>query len=241
VYPIEHATNIQLNNSEDPLVLSNCSDASMLTDSGKTLKKEVLGANIKPCCSQQDLNKNSKINRKYNEKWIVMKSPHKTVESFKCEYCGKAFDKSEAVDFHTRFAHNIVKDSLKIFTKRKKGKEEGGQFHCKQCGKTYARNSSLEIHTKRAHNVNSTYPCPENCGKLLTGKGRIKKHLLSHRPESEWPVGCPLCSKRFQAKSDLNLHLLGSKHKKDNLPEVGTDQWWALVYWDRPKDAPKKK
>jgi len=35
--------------------------------------------------------------------------------------------------------------------------------------------------------------------------------------------------------------LLGTKHKEEKLPEAGSDEWWQLVYWDKPEDAPKNK
>ena len=40
--------------------------------------------------------------------------------------------------------------------------------------------------------------CPEKCGKWYTNKNPIKKHLLSHRPKSEWPWVCLFCGRHFQ-------------------------------------------
>ena len=45
---------------------------------------------------------------------------------------------------------------------------------------------------------NGKYFCPEKCGKWYTNKNPIKKHLLSHRPKSEWPWVCLFCGRHFQ-------------------------------------------
>ena len=42
--------------------------------------------------------------------------------------------------------------------------------------------------------------CPEKCGKFFGTKHPIKKHLLSHRPQTEWPFLCLFCGKHFQVR-----------------------------------------
>ena len=42
--------------------------------------------------------------------------------------------------------------------------------------------------------------CPEKCGKFFETKNPIKKHLLSHRPETDWPFICLFCGKYFQVR-----------------------------------------
>ena len=68
--------------------------------------------------------------------------------------------------------------------------EVDGVFTCPECDAKFARERSLNSHISRAHNANAKWPCPENCGKMLSSQTAIKKHLLSHRPESEWPYQC---------------------------------------------------
>jgi hypothetical protein len=52
---------------------------------------------------------------------------------------------------------------------------------------------------RRQHNPNLTVQCPE-CPKLLSAEHAIKKHLLSHRPESEWPYECPFWDRFYQSR-----------------------------------------
>ena len=65
---------------------------------------------------------------------------------------------------------------------------------------------------------------------MLSCKAAIKKHLLSHRPETDWPYECPFCFKRFQAKGDLPKHFFTSQHKEDpRIPPPGSLEWHQLL------------
>ena len=79
--------------------------------------------------------------------------------------------------------------------------EQRGVHECRVCGAKFDKFKSLKIHMGRIHNEKAQVACPEGCGKLLTTQHAVKKHLLSHRPEQEWPYECPLCRKKFQASA----------------------------------------
>ena len=113
-------------------------------------------------------------------------------------------------------------------------KEEKAVHTCDVCGVKYEKFRSLEIHKRRSHNENLKVECPEGCGKLLSNTNAIKKHLLSHRPEEEWPYECPLCHKKFQARGDIPKHLKTRIHANDNIPVMGTKGWFDLIYHDDP-------
>ena len=107
--------------------------------------------------------------------------------------------------------------------------EPDGEHQCMQCPARYNKLASLEMHIRRNHNPNLQVKCPE-CPKMLSCKAAIRKHLLSHRPESEWPFHCIFCFKRFQAKGDLPKHFFTYRHRHDpRIPEVGTDAWRQLL------------
>jgi len=113
-------------------------------------------------------------------------------------------------------------------------KEEKAVHTCDICGVKYEKYRSLEIHKRRIHNTNAKVECPEGCGKLLSSTNAIKKHLLSHRPEEEWPHECPLCHKKFQARGDIPKHLKTKIHENDSIPVMGTKEWFDLIYHDDP-------
>ena len=108
--------------------------------------------------------------------------------------------------------------------------EPEGRHECVICGVVFSHTRSLQVHFVRVHNPKATVPCPENCGKYFTGKGAIRKHLLSHRPEHEWPFVCLFCGKHFQARADLPKHFLTNQHVNDpRIPKPGTLQWNELM------------
>ena len=113
-------------------------------------------------------------------------------------------------------------------------KQEKALHVCHLCNAKYEKFKSLKIHMGRAHNAKAQVPCPEGCGKMLTTAHAIKKHLLSHKPEEEWPYECPLCHKKFQARGDIPKHLMTKLHEKDNVPSMGTKGWYDLIYHDDP-------
>jgi len=106
---------------------------------------------------------------------------------------------------------------------------------CHLCNAKYEKFKSLKIHMGRVHNEKARIACPEGCGKMLTTQHAIKKHLLSHRPEHEWPYECPLCHKKFQARGDIPKHLMTRLHESDNIPPMGSKEWYDLIYHDDPK------
>jgi uncharacterized C2H2 Zn-finger protein len=85
---------------------------------------------------------------------------------------------------------NTITGHSKLETVAAAENEEDGEFPCPHCGDKFARERSLNCHVSRKHNSKANVPCPEGCGKMLSGKAAIKKHLLSHRPSAEWPYEC---------------------------------------------------
>jgi len=108
-------------------------------------------------------------------------------------------------------------------------KEEKALHECDQCDAVFEKYRSLQVHKDRVHNKNLTAKCPE-CGKMLSSNAAIKKHMLSHRPEEEWPHECPLCHKKFQARADIPKHLKTKMHENDDIPDIGTKEWFDLLY-----------
>jgi len=107
--------------------------------------------------------------------------------------------------------------------------EPDGEHICEICGMLYNKKASLQSHMSRVHNPNLTVQCPK-CPKMLSAKHALRKHLLSHKPENEWPFRCEFCYKHFQAKGDLPKHFATKKHKNDpNIPNPGTDEFKEVL------------
>ena len=110
--------------------------------------------------------------------------------------------------------------------------EQSGAFHCpfEGCNAVFELQRSLDSHISRNHHQNLKARCPE-CNKALSTKAAIPKHLLSHRPRSEWPFRCPIsaCGRPFQAKGDVPKHLKTAIHKNDRIPKIGSPEWKELM------------
>ena len=107
--------------------------------------------------------------------------------------------------------------------------EPDGEHICEICGAMYNKKASLQSHHSRVHNPNLTVQCPK-CPKMLSAKHALRKHLLTHKPENEWPFRCEFCYKHFQAKGDLPKHFATKKHKNDpNIPNPGTEEFKEVL------------
>lgn len=58
-------------------------------------------------------------------------------------------------------------------------KEEPALHPCDKCDRVYIKFRSLLIHKRWSHNNWLATPCPQ-CGKLLSARHALKKHMLSH-------------------------------------------------------------
>ena len=127
--------------------------------------------------------------------------------------------------------------------------EPDGEHICEICGAMYNKKASLQSHRSRVHNPNLTVQCPK-CPKMLSAKHALRKHLLSHKPENEWPYRCEFCYKHFQAKGDLPKHFATKKHRNDpNVPNPGTEEFKEVlerscmnikIKMEKPKKEKKK-
>ena len=161
---------------------------------------------------------------------------------FECRLCSKTFAKPALLKSHQRYIHaktskvkkyhpnlfNITDKTLKDTEKYHSAPK--GHFKCPHCSDAFEVERSLEVHIGRKHNAKSNIPCPENCGKFLTCKSAIAKHLLSHRPREQWPYKCEFCKMKFQAKSDLPKHWNTSKHLGDpRIPLPNTPEYTKVL------------
>lgn len=111
-------------------------------------------------------------------------------------------------------------------------------YNCEICGYTYSKLGTLQKHWKDAHNPNAKYKCPE-CPKALASRQSIKKHMLSHRPETDWPVSCELCEKRFPGIQELQKHFSTPLHKEDEKIKPGSESLRDILNRCETKQPPE--
>ena len=186
---------------------------SQCTPSLNRKTKQVAIVNLHPCILKSRKRKNSSSNSKVKSlsepsvKSKILKvlgAIDINKPGFECRLCSKTFAKPALLKSHQRYIHaknskvkkyhpnlfNITDKTLKDTEKYRSAPK--GHFQCPHCSDVFEVERSLEVHIGRKHNAKSNIPCPENCGKYLTCKSAIAKHLLSHRPREQWPYKCKI-------------------------------------------------
>ncbi|CAG9783270.1 unnamed protein product [Diatraea saccharalis] len=77
-------------------------------------------------------------------------------------------------------------------------------FVCKICSLGCSQQSSLQDHMERKHQIYNVITTCQYCGKLLKGRSKIYKHMLTHKLDY---VQCDLCKKVLKTKKTLIEHL----------------------------------
>ncbi|XP_039736585.1 zinc finger protein 805-like, partial [Pteropus medius] len=103
---------------------------------------------------------------------------------FKCNECGKIFDKKRLLARHERI-HSGLKP-----------------YECTECGKTFSKSTYLLQH-HMVHTGEKPYKCME-CGKAFNRKSHLTQHQRIHSGEK--PYKCNECGKAFTHRSTFVLH-----------------------------------
>ena len=119
---------------------------------------------------------------------------------FACDVCDKEFKRAKVLYKHRRCVHKI---------KRSMRQEQ-------LPAETIVKEEKVEV-----HNEQKKYEC-DNCGKSSKSAKMLRRHKLTHLPESEKPYPCDICSKRFcqsQQRKNHKLRYHGGDGEPVNLEE----------------------
>jgi len=114
--------------------------------------------------------------------------------SFVCEFpnCGKIFTAKTNLKRH-RILHDPESHLHSLVP-------------CPICKSKYKK-TRLARHIYYVHETVKKYKC-ETCAKMYFFPGELKRHMITHLPDSEKPIlPCHKCSKQFSNKSDLRSHI----------------------------------
>ncbi|KAF0023893.1 hypothetical protein F2P81_024523 [Scophthalmus maximus] len=189
------------NQEEEQLVLKQETDAFMLTPDFEEGDHREPG----PDCDHQLLSHNSPVAEGQDQEGSEHgasgsarnesnfdSNTHSSEKSFKCDTCGKEFDRKCRLHLH-----------MKVHTGEK-------PYACKTCGKRLKTCEGLLIHM-RTHTGEEPFSC-QVCGKRLRSRKGLLIHLRTHTGET--PYLCSTCGNRFTDKSTLNRHMKGHTGEK---------------------------
>ena len=118
-----------------------------------------------------------------------VKSLHKKVTYYQCEYCPRQFVYEKNLLFH-RTTHTGVGPRKKVPAKRTKKEVE--VITCKLCQESFDSRHKYNSH-RRQHNENKRFGC-EQCGKLFFMKQDLDDHRVKHTGELQYV--CEICHSR---------------------------------------------
>lgn len=94
--------------------------------------------------------------------------------------------------------------------------ESKGYVIC--CGIKLSKPRSMAMHMAR-HLQPDAFKCP-HCHKMLTCPKILQFHIQNHLPESERPLACSECPRRFSYSSALIAHSISHLPEKDRTKHV---------------------
>ena len=192
-----------VHNKERPFKCEVCNasfkDKGVLKTHQNTIhKKESVKYSYCPHCEYKTYNK-ANLN-------IHIESVHLGLRLHKCDECGKGFTQGSHLKTHRKNVHL---------------KEKDPRFQCDECSKSFNSNQQLRSHQIRLHSSIKQFHC-EVCDKGWNSERELYRHSFVHKDESERPLECSGCPKRFVWNKELKDHQKTCnvpKEKRENVQD----------------------
>lgn len=143
-----------------------------------------------------------------------LSDPQIVNEPFKCDTCGKEFNRKSNFKKHQR-THKGEKPYSCSFCSKQYSQRSSLNLHlrihtgekpyvCETCGKGFIQRIHLIVHMRRAHTGEKPYLC-KICGKCFTASSELSVHQRIHTGEK--PYSCGLCGRSYRYRTDVRIHM----------------------------------
>lgn len=127
---------------------------------------------------------------------------HAAFESLPCPHCPKILGRQSTLKKHVEAKHP---ESIEGYQKR--------DYECYVCHKPFKSEPALRKHVY-GHFYKNNLLC-SRCGKYCCSEAVLKRHLMSHEPNTEnKPFKCTHCKKTFGGASQLREHVATHTQEK---------------------------
>jgi len=126
---------------------------------------------------------------------------HRKLCTFECDLCHKRFSEKGRLKWHFLFNH---KPGAELVWKGLKYESRGNK--CDQCRRFCSSQRTLELHQRRMHVPRKKVTC-DLCGKQLSDRMIIERHLIAVHGCGDNSIVCFKCGKTFALKSHLKRHV----------------------------------
>ena len=148
---------------------------------------------------------------------------------FKCYQCSSFYSSTKELNRHIDGVHyeeyHQCKMCPQIFTRKDNLSRHVSLIHsndttevaCDLCDKLYKTWGDRMRHRSAIHSGSSKFSCG-TCGRVFNRKSNLTRHMASG--DSQPPVSCTQCDKRFCYEKDLKKHVV-SVHNRTECDECG--------------------
>ena len=124
-----------------------------------------------------------------------IKTKHKDIKDFTCEYCRKELTSSHGLKAHIESIHMGIKHK------------------CPHCENEYSTQQSMKKHIQATHSQDTCFICNQ-CGKSFPTSGRLESHKYEHEdgqltglPNEKGKFSCEECEKEYASLPGLRVHI----------------------------------
>lgn len=205
---VQEEEELQLKQETDPV--DEAKDETLNSNPYKTVEEPVVNTSV-ICTGSSEPTTDNISNSAAKEKQC---NPYRLNKPFKCDTCGKDFNRKSNFKKHLR-THKGERPYSCSFCSKQYSQRSSLNLHlrihtgekpyvCETCGKGFIQRIHLIVHMRRAHTGEKPYLC-KTCGKCFTASSELSVHKRTHTGEK--PYTCGMCGRSYRYRGDVRIHM----------------------------------